>query len=253
MDIKSWDDQLTEEILFIEELLNRIRSMTDPVEKQQAMKRCKARIHNTCGTKRSFQMEIRQVKDVEQRRIYKIRLQQFDQMLHTIQTDYKALESYVSRSTLFEGADTKNRTVQDTTKPGAVLAGDAMLNEANAIQDKTQDAIVNMKRMIDESKETGVLTLEELQRQRQVITKVENETKRVDGNLARSEVLLTKFGRTIAKNHFFQFLIVIFFVNATRYLLEVTSDLFASTLRDATSSVETSSHSLLRGSIEERI
>jgi hypothetical protein len=68
-------------------------------------------------------------------------------------------------------------------------AGSNMLNQASALQDKTQDSLANTKNMIAASKEVGVSTLEELQRQREVIQNIENEADRMDDNLARAEAL----------------------------------------------------------------
>jgi SNARE protein len=221
-------------------------------------------------------MEIRLVQDIGQRRNYEARLKQLDQNLQTIQSDVKALESDLARGSLFEEVDLKTETVPET---GAdpVESGDAMLKEASALQDKTQKSLLNTRKMIAESKQVGVVTLDELQRQRGTINTVEIETKRVDDNLARSETLLKAFGRRIAGDRFIQFFLLLLFVaiivyviiikvggsnnttqssstsnTATRYLLEVTSDLTKSTIRDTTSSVEAPVYSSLRGSIDVR-
>ena len=63
--------------------------------------------------------------------------------------------------------------------------------------------------MIADSKEVGAATLEELERQRAVITNIEMETDRIDDNLARAEVLLKQFGKRMASDHFIQCFAVI--------------------------------------------
>ena len=68
-------------------------------------------------------------------------------------------------------------------------AGDRMLKEASALQDKAQDSLINTKQMIAQSKEVGMATLEELERQRGVIENINSEVNRVDDNLARAEKL----------------------------------------------------------------
>jgi novel plant SNARE len=51
--------------------------------------------------------------------------------------------------------------------------------------------------------------LEELERQREVLSNIERETDRLDDNLARSEKLLKQFGRRMASDHFIQCFTVI--------------------------------------------
>ena len=221
-------------------------------------------------------MEIRLVHDIGQRRNYEAQFKQLDQNLQSIQADVKALESELARGSLFEEINLKTETVPETGAD-SVESGDAMLKEASALQDKTQTSLLNTKRMIAESKQVGVSTLHELQCQRETIKTVEIETNRVDENLARSESLLKAFGRRMAGDRFIQFFLLLLFVaiivyviiikvggsnntsqssstsnTATRYLIEVTSDLIKSTIRDTTSSVEAPGYSSLRGTVDVR-
>ena len=76
----------------------------------------------------------------------------------------------------------------------AIKGGDKMLADAANIQDKTQDALSNTKQLITEAKEVGISTLEELQRQREVLHNIEKETDRLDDNLSRTGQLLKTFG-----------------------------------------------------------
>jgi SNARE protein len=200
-DIQYWDDTLTEEIEAISDMVEKIPSMDNPAEKAEAIDRCLARIDSAAGTKRSFKMEIRLVQDVGQRRNYEARLQQLDQQLQTAQADCKALESETARGELFVEADTNGNGGEGMD---GVKAGDNMLKDASGIQDKTQDSLANTKALIAESKEVGVSTLEELQRQREVLHNIERETDRLDDNLARAEQLVKQFGKRMAGDQFIQ-------------------------------------------------
>lgn len=178
------------------------------VEKASLLDRCQGRLRSAKGTKRSYKMEIRLVQDVAKRRSYEQRLAQLDQQLKSLTADCKALESENQRGELFiesnDQAGGPNGNGMDPQK-----AGDNMLKEAHSIQDKTQDSLANTRSMIAESKEVGVSTLEELQRQREVIHSIESEVDRVDDNLARAEVLLKQFGKRMASDHFIQCFAVI--------------------------------------------
>lgn len=188
--------------------------------------RASGRLRSAKGTKRSYKMEIRLVQDVAKRRSYEQRLGQLDQQLKALTADCKALESETQRGELFidgggpEGPATNGN---DPTK-----AGDSMLKEAHGLQDKTQDSLSNTKQMIAESKDVGASTLEELQRQRQVIQSIETEIDRVDDNLARAEVLLKQFGKRMASDHFIQCFAVInclLFVGVLVYAIVTDKDL----------------------------
>merc|ERR1712029_932718 len=72
------------------------------------------------------------------------------------------------------------------------------------LQDKTQDALGNTRNMIAASKEVGVATLEELQRQREVIQNIDKEADRMGDNLARAEALVKQFGKRMASDRFIQ-------------------------------------------------
>ena len=133
-------------------------------------------------------MEIRLVQDVNQRRKYESRLASLDQQLQTLVADCKAIEAENNRGELFVGGEDGN---VDTNGMSGEEAGDRMLREASALQDKTQDSLANTKQMIAQSKEVGMATLEELERQRGVLENIDREVDRVDDNLARAEKLVS--------------------------------------------------------------
>lgn len=171
------------------------------MDQAAAVQEAKQAVSGANSTKRSFKMEIRLVSDAQSRRKYESRLQQLDQKLKGLNADVKAVESETARGELFLSSNGGERSEQ----PGdGVAAGNQMLQEAHGLQDKTQDSLSRTKQMVAESKEVGVATLEELQRQREVLTSIEQETDRLDDNLARAEKLLKQFGRRMASDHFIQ-------------------------------------------------
>lgn len=208
-DIQYWDDTLAEEIEVIQAMLDRIPS-AQGMEKAGAIDRCKARLRSAAGTKRSFKMETRLVQDVQLRRQYESRLNQLDQQLRTLQADCKALETESNRGELFvEGDANGNGGGDGDGGMDGAKAGDNMLREAAGLQDKTQDSLQNTRQLIASSKEVGVSTLEELERQRGVLTNIEQETDRIDDNLARAELLLKQFGKRMAGDKFIQCMVVL--------------------------------------------
>lgn len=58
--------------------------------------------------------------------------------------------------------------------------------------------------MVAESKETGMATLEELERQRGQIENIDREAMRIEDSLARADKLIKTFGRRMATDKFIQ-------------------------------------------------
>ncbi|CAB9512726.1 Novel plant SNARE [Seminavis robusta] len=200
-DIQYWDDTLSEEIDKIQELIDMVQSMGDgSPEKTGIFDKIEKHLRAAQGTKRSFKMEIRLVADVNARKKFETRLQVLDQKLNTLQADCKALRQEHERGELFDGQGGPGEVNEDD----AVKAGDNMLGEAVNLQNKTQDSLSNTKQLIAASKEVGMATLEELERQRDVLNNIEKEIDRVDDNLARAEALLKQFGTRMASDKFIQ-------------------------------------------------
>ncbi len=205
-DIQYWEDTLNEEIEAIQHILDGVPSLSDPVERAVSMEEADDRLRGAAGTKRSFKMEIRLVQDIKERRRLEGTLQKMDQELRTLKADLKALQADENRGELFVsgGAGNGGDGEVDPT-----MAGSKMLSEAAALQDKTQDSLQNTRNMIAASKEVGVATLEELQRQREVINNIDREADRLDDNLARAEALMKQFGKRMAGDKFIQCFAVI--------------------------------------------
>lgn len=192
-DIQYWDDTLTEEIQVIQSQLDRVPGLRDGVEKAGAIDKLKKKIRGAKGTKRSFKMEIRLVQDVNQRRKYESRLSSLDQQLQKLVSDCKAIEAENNRGELFVGGGDGGGG-DGVNGMNGEEGGDKMLSSANQLQDKTQDSLSNTKNMITQSKEVGMATLEELERQRGVIENIDSEADRIDDNLARAEKLVRSLG-----------------------------------------------------------
>jgi SNARE protein len=192
---------LTEEIEGIQSILDGVPSLSSAMERASAMEEADGRLRGATGTKRSFKMEIRLVQDINERRRLEGRLQKMDQELRTLKADLKALQADENRGQLFVGGGGGGG---EDGEMDPTMAGSNMLNEAKALQDKTQDSLVNTRNMIAASKEVGVSTLEELQRQREVINNIDRETDRLEDNLARAEALMKQFGKRMAGDKFIQ-------------------------------------------------
>jgi hypothetical protein len=122
-----------------------------------------------------------------------------EQELRTLQAYLRASQADQNRGELFVSSGRAGGDLEGGRDP--TKAGNRMLKEASALLDKTRDSLSNTKNMTAASKEVGVATLEELQRQLEVIHNIEKETDRVDENLARAEALMKRFGKNGVRRH----------------------------------------------------
>lgn len=197
-DIQYWDDTLTEELENIQTLLERARNQTNAMERASILERAEKKLRSANGTKRSFKMECRLVSDPNQRRRYENQLARHEEDWKALSSDLKALKAEGQRGQLFVGANKGGGEIS----PEAT--GDYMLEETNRLQDRTKESLGRTKQMVAESKETGMATLEELERQRGQIENIDREAMRIEDSLARADKLIKTFGRRMATDKFIQ-------------------------------------------------
>jgi len=200
-DIQYWDDTLTSEIETVRSLLDNASHMSHGVERAAAIDRAEKQLRNANGTKRSYKMECRLVSDPAQRQRYEGQLGKHERELSKLANDVKALKAEAQRGQLFVGA---NNDLAGGGEVDPEATGDYLLNEASKIQDKTATSLENTRNMVAESKEVGMATMEELQRQRAQIESIDNEAMRMEDNLNRADKLIKTFGRRMATDKFIQ-------------------------------------------------
>lgn len=196
-DVQYWQDSLQDEISTIEDLINTIPSKS-PMDKSRLLDQAERKIRSAQGTKRSFKMECRLVSDTAERRGYENQLSQYEQALNALSSEVKNIRAESSKGELFLGAN------NDKQELSAEESGDALLKEASNIQDKTQGALDNIARMTAEAKDVGMETMEELRRQRDQITAIDEEAMKIEDNLKRADKLIRTFGRRMATDKLIQ-------------------------------------------------
>lgn len=202
-DIQYWNDTLSEDIEQIQDLLNSVSSRgNDPLERSRVLEQTEQKLRSTEGTKRSFKMECRLVSDPVRRRGYEAQLAQFDQALKGLQSDLRAARAEGQRGELFLGA--KKDPSHEPSADDGEAEGDALLKDAQNVQDKTQNSLDSIVRMTGEAKDVGMGTMEELKRQREQIKNIDQEAMKIEDNLVRADKLIRTFGRRIATDRMIQ-------------------------------------------------
>ena len=220
-DIQYWDDVLSSEIDQIQSIMDAIPSMVDDDEKAHSLMEVERKLKGANGTKKSLKMETRLVTDIKQRRQYEQRLQRLDEDLSHLNADLQALKQDVARDRLFDGRD-GDQDWDEFDETEGVKAGDNMLGTAHRIQDQTQDSLNVTKQLVAESKEVGMSTLEELRRQRETLTRIDQQVDRIDGALGTAEKLVKQFSKRMASDRFIQcfaFINVMLLVGVVLYVI----------------------------------
>lgn len=201
-DVQYWQESLQEEINSIRDILDSIPDQSSNLDKNQLLDEADKQIRSAQGTKRSFKMECRLVADPTERKGYESQLSQLEQTLNSLTDDCKTLRASTNKGELFMGAG------GDDTDANMELngeeAGDALLKDAHRIQGKTQDSIDNIRQMTIEAQEVGMDTLEELRKQREQITAIDEEVMKIEDNLQRADKLVRNFGRRMATDKLIQ-------------------------------------------------
>lgn len=190
---------MREELDSVQNIFNSISRSSDDLEKRSLIEEAEKTLRSADGTKRSFKMETRLVSDPSTRRQYENKLAQHEDTIQSLKTDMVALSAEINKDELFIGA------TNDLEGGGnATTDGDALLGEASKLQDKTSDSLGNTKRMIEESKNVGMETMEELRRQRDQLNTIDEEAMKIEDNLVRADRLIKTFGRRMATDKFIQ-------------------------------------------------
>jgi len=197
-DIQYWQDSLINETESIQSILASVPHVTDDLERNSALDQAEKKLRSANGNKRSFKMEVRILSDISARKTYEAQIAEHEQNLSKLADDLKALRSETARSELFLGAKTDDvgKEVQND--------GDAMLQDATRLQDKTAAALGNTQSLIADSKMIGLQTVDDLQRQREQIRNIDQDVMRMEDNLSRADKLIKTFGKRMATDKVIQ-------------------------------------------------
>jgi len=185
----------------VQRMVDIIPNLKDDMKRSSAIRKAEKYLKSANGTRRSFKMEIRLVQDPSQKQAIEQKFAQMSDRLKALAADVKALKQEEQRDELFVGRHGGEEKVDEDD---AIKKGDNMLKDASRLQDKTQESLENTKRLVAESKEVGMTTLEELQRQRQQIQDIDKQAMRMENELERADKLIKAFGKRMASDKFIQ-------------------------------------------------
>jgi len=185
-DLQYWDETLASEVASTRSLIATFSSKRDELQKAALLDNVERQIRAVNGTVRSYKMECRLLNDPNERKTYENKLKRHERDLKELSIQVQDYRQEISRGELFVNANRGGNPEED---------GDVMLAEASKLQDKTQDSLNRTKNLVGEAKSVGLETMEELKRQRDQISRIDEEAQKMEGNLARADKLIKTFGR----------------------------------------------------------
>lgn len=201
-DVQYWKDSIINEIDATRALISSIPNRQDRLERRKIIEQADKNIRNAKANCRSFKAEIRIIADPGESSRYRNELANFEKTLSKLNGDLQSYKSEESRSQLFLNANSSGNGKFDEENP--TKGGDQLLDEADNLQDKTRQSLTNTRFMVDESKNTGSITLEELRRQREQLNTVDEHVNTITDELVRADKLIKAFGKRMATDKLIQ-------------------------------------------------
>jgi chromosome segregation ATPase len=176
------------------------------------------------SARKSYNFELKLIKDRDERKSYDEVAQALDQRRDDLIGEVETLRRKVAQNQSRGDAD---KTFLDNGKINNETAGrsnDQLLSGAATIQELTKQSVARSRALMDNSKEIGGETNQQLVEQRQRLASIHKEAEGINAKLERSRQLIDEFARRIAGDRMIQIfctiniiilLIFIFYVLAT--------------------------------------
>lgn len=206
-DANYWNEEYQREVDQLRIHLDKLRvivesSNTKAVE--LAVRDLDAKFVRVKEVKKSFGLEMRLVRDRQQRNEFDAKAKMLDQRVEDCTKEFARLKALNDRNQLVGPQTTAALGSGGFAYSTEGKNNDDLLGEAHRIQDLTQESLSRTKNMIEASKEIGTATLETLRGQKDQIVDITNEVDRIDSSLERAEALIMNFTRRMATDRLIQ-------------------------------------------------
>jgi len=161
-----------------------------------------ANVQRIKEVKKSFGLELRLIKDRTIKSKFEADAKLLDTRVVNLVKDLRSLRDGMNRSELGErdgGANGGKGLISRDTKG---KGNDDLLEGAHLLQDKTMESLGRTTAMIEESKELGTASIQNLKDQREQIEGIGMEITNIDSKLKRAEKLIKNFTRRMASDKF---------------------------------------------------
>ena len=203
-DIDFWRDELERGIDELGLLVGSLETITGTKEGKDAkVTECEETIKKVKAAQKSFNLELRLLKDKEVRGTFEGVGKALEKCLSDYEDDVKMFKFGMKKQDLIaraSGIFDENDGIIDIEGRD----NDELLGGAHKIQDKTFEATSRIRSHIEGSKQAGVTSLDVLQQQRQKITDIQEDVDTLATKVRRSTDLVVDFTRKMASDRCFQ-------------------------------------------------
>jgi|EP00953_Heterococcus_sp_UTEX-ZZ885_P015339 novel plant SNARE len=197
-DVKYWDTSYGKALDELDALVKGANSSSG-ADREQKLTTAAQTIRRLQGMKRSYNLEIKLMRDVAQKALYQEEKNTKDSRLADYETqldDIRSKGSGTERNTLFSGRSPEPQQKQKTPEQ--------KLDQAELIQNKTEAKYKNMITVLEQTEEVGSATAATLQDQRDQINDITEGVMEIDSMLTRADKLVRIFSRRLATDKFIQ-------------------------------------------------
>jgi hypothetical protein len=167
------------------------------------IKLAEGKIAKAKQSRRNVGTEVTQIKDRTERNAKGAKMKELDDSIQSVVAFIQKAKMQQNRMELLKDS---NFTKDPYSTEGKT--NDELLNSTNAVQDKTFQALGRTKMLIEQTKEVGAATIDELQRQRVQMADIEADIDTFESHLDRAEKLVINFTRRMASDKIIQFFMV---------------------------------------------
>ncbi|CAM9417012.1 unnamed protein product, partial [Hapterophycus canaliculatus] len=181
-DLKYWDTNYGKTLDELDTLIDTAEAGEGDA-RQEAISDATMCLKRLAGMKRSYNLEIKLLKDPASKGHYNLEKSRKDARLTELQTKFDVVQAsgQSKRDELFGG----RRDVE--SGEATERSAEAKLDEAKQYQDKTEEAYKNMIGVLQETEATADGTAVELTNQREQLTRITEEAIQIDTTLKRSD------------------------------------------------------------------
>ena len=205
-----WFDELSKEIDSFKALIEKLKTLVASSNIQateRCARDCEVKSNRIKEVRKSYGLELRLIKNKSEKAKYEEKVRDLDDTFSELSTLYSQTKAQISKKDLI-GEAAVSRTIYSTEGKD----NDALLGEANKIQDLTFESLARTRNMVEASKEIGRETNRQLVDQKQQIIDIETEVDALDSNIVRAEKLVLNFSRRMATDRIIQIFFAINFV-----------------------------------------
>ncbi|CAM9598662.1 unnamed protein product, partial [Discosporangium mesarthrocarpum] len=199
MDIKYWDSSYQKTLGELENYVVEVESGTG-ARKEEALSSANQALKRLNGMKRSYNLEIKLMRDPTSKAHFTLEKSEKDKRLAELTArleNAKTSGGQSGRDTLFGGRRDVESGVGGGSGagPGKGSTADQKLDDADAVQDKTEDTYKGMIEVLKDTEQVAGGTAEELANQREQINRITEDAIEMDSLLTRADRLVKVFSK----------------------------------------------------------